>query len=79
MNCVERRKERARSDRQETKTRQQQRDKQARLPRQTQAAGGNVGVPIAEQQCGLEEHQAGGPDGGGASEAWKNQLGEQWL
>ena len=52
---------------------------QGRLPRQRQTAGGNVGVPIAEQQCGLEEHQAGGPDGGGASEAWKNQLGEQWL
>ena len=41
--------------------------------------GEEVGVEVAEEQGGLEEDQAGEPDGGGASERGEELLGGDGL
>ena len=42
-------------------------------------AGGEVGVEVACEEDGLEEHQADGPDGGAPAEPGEDRLGEQGL
>ena len=71
--------ERARHDRQQRETHEQQRDVQAHLRAGCQPAHDDVRVQVAQEQRGLEEHEARRPHRGGPAEPRQDLLRDDGL